>query len=503
MISFNRHPTICYDDEMKNWNLSHSYQGLPETFYASALPDKAPNPQLVISNQCLFSALGVPIEGVDSNTLAQYCSGSRLPLYASPIAQAYAGHQFGYLNLLGDGRAILLGEYQTPDGNLIDLQLKGAGRTPYSRNGDGKATLAPMLREYLISEAMAGLGIPTTRSLAVTTTGETVYRGRKQAGAVLVRVAASHLRVGTFVYAAMLAKKHRTPDDLQSLLTYSIERHYPELIGSQNLALSLLDKVIEQQIHLVNHWLRVGFVHGVLNTDNVTISGETIDYGPCAFMDIYRDNCVYSSIDQTGRYAFGKQASITQWNLVRFAEALLPLVSDREAEAVEQVGEYLMGFNQRQQSAWEQMMRRKLGMRGQQLGDSELIHDLFAIMQENQMDYTNTFVALTCAAMGDEGVKLPEDEVFRAWQRRWTHRIGEKDRQVVTMMQTSNPVLIPRNHRVEQVLSSAEVGDMQPFYQLLTVLEAPYAWDKRQQLVDYQSPPSSQWQEAYQTFCGT
>ncbi len=487
---------------MKNWHLSHSYQTLPEDFYVSVMPEKVNNPQIVVVNRALLQSLGFSIDEYNKSELAQYFSGACLPVSAVPIAQAYAGHQFGYLNNLGDGRAILLGELQTPEGSFFDIQLKGSGKTPFSRQGDGKATLSSMLREYLMSEAMAALGIPTTRSLAVTTTGEWIQRIDKQEAAVLVRVAQSHLRVGTFVYADILARQQNNPDLLKALLDYSIHRHYPELYHAENPALALLETVINKQIVLTNHWLRVGFIHGVLNTDNVSISGETIDYGPCAFMDTYHQNTVYSSIDKNGRYAFGEQVPITRWNLARFAESLLPLISDDRLQSIDMVSEKLEAFYPKQKAAWFAMMRSKLGIIDDDHDDSSLIDDLLIIMQEKQLDYTNTFVALTKFIMGVDD-NLPEGKKFTAWKQRWLERVKKNDTKSIVQMQENNPVIIPRNHRVEQALTEAEKGDMAAFSHLLTVLVNPYQWDDFSQYTDYQTPASRVWQSTYQTFCGT
>ncbi len=487
---------------MKHLQLLHSYQNLPEFFYAPATPEKVSNPQAIVINQNLAKSIGIDISPYKDDELAQFFSGSKLPSSASPIAQAYAGHQFGYLNNLGDGRAILIGEIKSPDGSLLDMQLKGAGRTAFSRHGDGKATLSSMLREYLISEAMANLGIPTTRSLAVTSTGEYIHRTSKEAAAVLVRVAKSHLRVGTFVYANILSQQQNNPKFLKSLCDYAIHRHYPALSDTENPALALLEKVIEQQITLLNHWLRVGFIHGVLNTDNVTISGETIDYGPCAFMDTYHHDTVYSSIDRNGRYAFGKQASMTQWNLARFAEALLPLINEDKEKAIELASEKLENFLPQQKTTWFSMMRKKLGILTVQKSDSFLIEDLLAIMQKQQLDYTNTFVELTKCIMSEE-YDLPNNKQFTNWQQQWLKRVEQKNRKSLSLMQTNNPIIIPRNHLVEQALTDATTGDMSHFSLLLEKLESPYQWDNLSTYSDFQTPPSQTWQSHYQTFCGT
>lgn len=494
-------------------SFSNSYQSLPPYFYAPAQAASVPYPQFAVYNDELARALGVDSDELD----AGFFAGQDLPNDLVPIAQAYAGHQFGQLAVLGDGRAILLGEVETTDGSVVDVQLKGAGQTAFSRHGDGKATLAPMLREYLISEAMFALGVPTTRSLAVVTTGETVRRRGKRHGAILTRIASSHLRVGTFVYASLLAQKQRDLTPLNALLDYAIARHYPECTNAENPALAFLEAVISRQIELVTDWLRIGFVHGVLNTDNVAISGETIDYGPCAFLDEYHPNTVFSSIDEFGRYAFAKQLPITEWNLTRFAESLLPLISKDEQDALEMTMGVLAKVSTQQASARLEMYAKKLGMsldnqsQNQASHDNEsdtkLIHDLLALMQSEKLDYTNTFVYLTAQLMQDD-VLLETDVyqsgAFKAWEDRWqARRQCEPKAASLASMQTHNPVFIPRNHLVENALAAAENGNLKPFELLLTVIKTPYAYDKLTTLQPYRQPAPAEWQENYETYCGT
>lgn len=476
--------------------LLHTYQTLPAEFYLSVEPEPAAAPQLLLFNQALAQALGLGSLPPDE-MLTAWFSGQSLPPTASPIAQAYAGHQFGHLNMLGDGRAVLLGEIETPNRQYVDIQLKGSGKTPFSRGGDGKAALAPMLREYLMSEAMFALGIATTRSLAVTATGETVRRQGAQIGAVLTRTASSHIRVGTFVYAAMMAQQQGDNTPLESLLHYTIARHYPAGQDNENPALALLQQVISAQVQLVVNWQRVGFIHGVLNTDNVAISGETIDYGPCAFMDNYDPQTVFSSIDNGGRYAFAEQASITQWNLARFAESLLPLIHSDEQTAILLVSDAINAFTETHRSAWQAMMHAKLGVR--ETTDAKLADDLLILMHAREMDYTNTFIQLTTLAMGSP-YQLPTDTAFLAWQTRWQTALSQHSTE---MMQRHNPVVIPRNHCVEAALAAATEGNLNPMKELLAVLNTPYNWERVDDLKAYQQPATAAWAERYQTFCGT
>ncbi len=516
-------------------NLTHSYQQLPSELYQFAVPEPAPNPSVIVFNQSLADSLGIVCD--DGEELAQILSGAALPQGASPIAQAYAGHQFGYLNILGDGRAILLGELQTDDGKLFDWQLKGSGQTAFSRGGDGKAALAPMLREYLISEAMYALGVPTTRSLGVATTGTVVHRqGRRQA-AVLSRIATSHIRVGTFVYAAIVDQQRGGSDCLHALLNYSIQRHYPHVAECENPALEFLRAVMHKQIDLVNQWWRVGFIHGVLNTDNIAISGETIDYGPCAFLEHYDPKTVFSSIDRDGRYAFGRQAAVMQWNLARLAEVLLPLIDTDEDTAIELAEPCINSYPEQQHHAWQRAMLKKIGIAESSVPPkhAEILNQLLTVMDKQQLDYTNTFVLLTQMMRHNVGVgegdidniskgvvdylqlestqsspffneQYVNDE-FIAWCRHWQqmlfHSYGGDVGHSLAIMQNHNPMLIPRNIILEDVLTQAEQGDMQPFHKMLEALSNPYHWEDLNSVAAYQTPASSEESQQYQTFCGT
>ncbi len=479
------------------WRFQTTYTDLPPSFFSFSAPDVVQSPSLVVVNEPLAASLGLDISACSHTQQAQLFSGSSLPSEATPFSQAYAGHQFGHYTMLGDGRAHVLGEHITPDGQRVDIQLKGSGRTPYARRGDGKAALGPMLREYIVSEAMHHLGIPTTRSLAVMATGETIEREASLPGAVLTRVASSHIRVGTFEFAASQPDEHA----LVALLDYTIARHYPELASHDNRALAFLEAVMVRQIDLVVNWMRVGFIHGVMNTDNMLVSGETIDYGPCAFMDVYDPDTVFSSIDYHGRYAYARQPHMAQWNSARLAEALLPCIAADRQQAVEKAEVCINRFPQLYQAKWLAMMRAKLGLLGEDSGDACLIVDLLQWMIDNQVDFTNTF--------RDLGVSLQQqktpshDADFVAWYRRWQTRLSKEtqsDTSSLALMQAANPVVIPRNHRVEEVLSAAYKGDFVPVTRLLNVLAKPY--QEREGLWVYQQPPGSE-ASGYQTFCGT
>lgn len=477
-----------------NWHFDNSYARLPEAFHVRLGPTPVRSARTVIFNHSLAERLGLQL---DEEAASAVLAGNSLPEGAEPLAQAYAGHQFGHFTMLGDGRAILLGEHIAPDGMRFDIQLKGAGPTPFSRRGDGRAALGPMLREYLISEAMHGLGISTTRSLAVVTTGEPVYREEVLDGAVLTRVAASHLRVGTFEYAAAIGNV----DGLKALLAYAIDRHYPELTASDNPALALLDAVIARQADLIAEWMRVGFIHGVMNTDNMTISGETIDYGPCAFLDAYDPMTAFSSIDMRKRYAFANQPPIAQWNLARLAEALIPVLDSDEERAVGMASERIGNFRHVYEDRYLAMMRRKLGLRGAEAADGGLISTLLEWMAKRGADYTNTFRSLTDGAIPQQGA---EDDAFRQWLEDWQARINRQEGGKIyayEIMAFANPVFIPRNHKVEEALEAATGhGDLVPFRKLLDVLEQPYAL--RTGLDDLRKPmPVSE--GPYRTFCGT
>lgn len=479
------------------WNFDNSYTRLPNTFYAFQKPASVPLPQLVLLNEPLAEELGLDAKGLQGEAGARAFSGNQVPKGALPIAQAYAGHQFGHFTMLGDGRAILLGEQMNPQGQRYDIQLKGAGRTPYSRRGDGKAVLKPMLREYLISEGMYALGIPTTRSLAITLTGETVRRENWEKGAILTRVASSHIRVGTFEYVA----QWRTLEELTLLADYTLKRHFSGTAELENPYLFLLEQVIRRQAILIAKWQLVGFIHGVMNTDNMAISGETIDYGPCAFMDTYDPETVFSSIDVHGRYAYGNQPYIAGWNLARFAETLLPLLHKEEGEAIKLAQKAITSFTPLYQQFWIAGMRKKLGLCNEEAQDVLLVEDLLTLMQQHKADYTNTFRALT---LGDGGaMPMFEATDFICWRKRWQERLERQplsQQEVSAQMSENNPAIIPRNHRVEEALSAAEQGDYGILQQLLQVIAQPFAYSKEQEV--YTLPPEEQ-TIPYRTFCGT
>lgn len=482
------------------WNFDNSYARLPKSLFTRMNPTPVRSPKLVIFNSSLAASLGLNGECLQSEEGVEILGGNKLPEGSEPIAQAYAGHQFGYFTMLGDGRAILLGEQITPEGERFDIQLKGSGRTPYSRNGDGRAALGPMLREYIISEAMHALGIPTTRSLAVVTTGEPVYREKVLQGAILTRVAKSHIRVGTFQYVRVW----RTLDELRKLADYAIDRHYPEVNGENPSTryVAFLKEVVKSQAALIAKWQLVGFIHGVMNTDNMAISGETIDYGPCAFMDRYDPATVFSSIDHYGRYAYQNQPYIGAWNLARFAETLLPLLAEDEKIAVTIAQDVVSKFHDFYNEYWLSGMRAKLGLFNQEEEDEKLIKDLLSLMEKHQADFTNTFLALTFQKL--EGSPVFCTEEFREWLKRWQSRLLKQPEPIdlaYERMRANNPALIPRNHRVEEVLKLAVgQGEFRKMEQFLNALSKPYAHSHDQ--VDYSLPPPPS-NERYVTYCGT
>lgn len=482
----------------KGWNLDNSYSRLPDKFYSRLNPESVPFPKLAVFNKSLADNLGLNVDYLQGDEGTAIFAGNKLPEGACPLAQAYAGHQFGHFNMLGDGRALLLGEQITPTGERFDIQLKGSGRTPYSRGGDGKAAIGPMLREYIISEAMHALGIPTTRSLAVATTGESVYRENVLPGAVLTRVAASHIRVATFQYAA----HYCTVEELKALADYTIERHFPHCRYAKDKYLCLLKEVIKRQAELIAKWQLVGFIHGVMNTDNMTISGETIDYGPCAFMDIYDPATVFSSIDREGRYAYGNQPYIGGWNLARFAETLVPLLHDNEEEAVKIAQIALEEYSDLFHGSWLKGMRVKLGIFNEEPEDETLIEDLLKLMHKHKADFTNTFRSLTMDKCSD--MELFGTEEFQQWKEKWQTRIGrqqESEDCVKQLMQNSNPSVIPRNHRVEEALEAAsKKSDYSVMEKLLLVLSKPYEYTSEQE--EYTTLPAPT-KRPYRTFCGT
>ena len=479
------------------WNFHNSYTRLPDFFYAELNPIQVRAPNVAILNHALAESLGLNTRELLETDAALLFSGNRLPDGAHPIAQAYAGHQFGHFTMLGDGRAILLGEHIAPVGSRFDIQLKGSGQTPFSRRGDGRAALGPMLREYVISEAMHALNIPTTRSLAVVTTGEPVAREDLLPGAILTRVAASHIRVGTFEYAAAL----KNIEAIKILADYAIQRHDPDLLDTGNRYLAFLDRVIERQASLVAKWMLVGFIHGVMNTDNMTISGETIDYGPCAFMDIFDPDTVFSSIDHHGRYCYRNQPHAAQWNLARFAETLLPLLHPAHEEAIALAEHSVHAFSGIFQHHWLSGMRKKLGLFTEEPGDIELIEILLAWMQEHRIDYTGGFRALASEAVPADPF---HDAGSAAWHALWQARLArqsESKESSFRLMQAHNPAIIPRNHRVEEALQAAsEHNDYTVTHRLLAAMSNPYI-----DAPEYRNytAPAEPTERIYQTFCGT
>jgi uncharacterized protein YdiU (UPF0061 family) len=480
------------------WNLDNSYVQLPERFYTSMKPTPVRSPKMIMLNEMVARSLGLEIEWLRSEEGLAVLAGNHVPEGSSPLAQAYAGHQFGQLNMLGDGRALLLGEQITPQKERVDVQLKGSGRTPYSRGGDGRAALGPMLREYIISEAMYALGITTTRSLAVVTTGESIIRETPLPGAILTRIAASHLRVGTFQYAARWGET----EELQALADYALQRHYPEVETGGNRYLSFLQEVVKRQATLMASWQCVGFIHGVMNTDNMAISGETIDYGPCAFMDTYNPETVFSSIDVQGRYAYGNQPHIAMWNLARFAETLLPLLHDDEQQAIQQAQGALSIFGEQYLSHWLAGMGAKLGLFTIGPEDESLVQDLLDLMKQHRADYTNTFLALTFNRF--EETPMYGNSRYTQWIEKWQARVsnqGKSMEDIHQLMRNSNPAVIPRNHRVEEALAAAvNTGDYSVMEKLLDVLSRPFAHTSDQ--VEYATPPQPS-DRPYRTFCGT
>ena len=478
-----------------NWNFDNTYSRLPDPFREKINPVKVKNPELVMLNKSLAEDLNLDFSGLDQAKLSALFSGNELPNDSRSIAQAYAGHQFGHFTMLGDGRAVLIGEHISKSNHRYDIQFKGSGKTAFSRNGDGRAALGPMLREYIISESMHFLNIPTTRSLAVAKTGEKVIRETQLEGAILTRVASSHIRVGTFQYIAARNKK----GELETLFEYVIKRHYPEIQRSKKQALDLLNVVLDKQIELVVNWMRVGFIHGVMNTDNMSIAGETIDYGPCAFMDIYDPKTVFSSIDKLGRYAYCNQPIITKWNLSRFAECLIPLIDGDQDKAIKLATEVIDTFEKKYEEKWLGMMRSKIGLADEDEKDKFLILDLLTWMHQNKVDYTNTFCHLMNFQTQNDIVY--ENNEFSDWKKRWQERLSQNSssKKYINLMRSVNPIVIPRNHIVEDALKKANQGNFEPINNFLKILSSPYTDQKH--ITEYQIP--SQSDENYQTFCGT
>jgi len=484
-----------------------TYAHLPERFFARLSPTRVRAPRLHRLNDDLARLLGLDADELRSDEGVALLAGNAVPVGAEPIAMAYAGFQFGnWVPELGDGRAILLGELTGTDGVRRDIQLKGSGPTPFSRRGDGRAALGPVLREYIVSEAMAALGIPTTRSLAAVSTGETIMREGPEPGAVLTRVAQSHVRVGTFQYFA----GREDEEALRTLADYVIARHFEELAGSDQPYVALLDAVVERQAELIAQWQAIGFIHGVMNTDNTSIVGETIDYGPCAFMDAYHPDKVYSSIDRMGRYAYGNQPAIAHWNLASLAQALLPLLGASEDEAVVQARAVLDRFPERFENAYRAGMQRKLGLGAVREGDAALMNDLLERMADNEADFTLTFRSLsnvlneTPDAADAPRALFANPGAFDAWSERWQDRIAREARppdEIRREMSSANPAYIPRNHLVEEVIRAAvDRDDLEPFEQLVEVLASPYADQPGRER--YAAPPRPE-QIVHATFCGT
>jgi uncharacterized protein YdiU (UPF0061 family) len=483
----------------------NTYAALPDGFFARVTPTPVASPRLIKLNRPLAQRLGLDPDRLESLEGAEILAGKRIPDGAEPIAMAYAGHQFGhFVPQLGDGRAILLGEVIDIDGNRRDIQLKGSGPTPFSRRGDGRAALGPVLREYIVSEAMAALGIPTTRSLAATMSGESVLRETALPGAVLTRVAASHIRVGTFQYFAARGDT----EGVRHLADHVISRHDPQAASAMRPYHALLEGVIARQAELVARWLLVGFIHGVMNTDNTSISGETIDYGPCAFMDHYDPAAVFSSIDEQGRYAYANQPRIALWNLTRLAECLLPLLSDDKEKAIEQAQDVLAAFPAKFTAAYQSGLRRKIGLFTERDGDEALVQGLLDTMAKNHADFTLTFRRLSEAARDedhDQAVRelFVEPTTFDEWAARWRQRLAEEAQapaERALAMRTVNPAFIPRNHRIEAVIEAATGDDFAPFEELLTVLSKPY---EDQPAFSLLAEPPEPHQRVLRTFCGT
>ena len=486
------------------FSFDNSYARLPQTFHRPARPAAARAPKLIRFNQALAEELGLDLEGADEARLAQLFGGQVIPVGAEPLAQAYAGHQFGQFNpQLGDGRALLLGEVVDRNGQRRDIQLKGSGPTAFSRNGDGMAALGPVLREYIVSEAFAALGVPATRALAAVSTGEQVMRETIMPGAVFTRVAASHIRVGTFQFFAAQGDEQA----VQTLAEHVIDRHYPEARNAENPYLAMLTLVAERQARLIARWLSIGFIHGVMNTDNMAISGETIDFGPCAFLDEYDPRKVFSSIDQRGRYAYANQPGIGQWNIARFAECLLPLLDADEDKAIEAANAVLKAFGDVFQAAWLDLFKSKLGVTGEDIDDRGLVTDFLELLHQGEADFTLSFRTLSKVAGGAGDETLADlftvsPPGLSAWLMRWRARIGDgrtfAERQAA--MEAVNPALIARNHRIEEAIAAAIYGDYSFFHRLVDALATPYVEDP--ETADLRVPPTPE-ERVTRTFCGT
>ena len=481
---------------MINFNFDNTYLSLPEKFYSLVNPTKVNTPQLAILNENLLNSLDLSFD--EKEEISEYLSGNKIPEGASPLAQAYAGHQFGHFTMLGDGRAILLGEHLTKNNLRFDIQLKGSGATPYSRRGDGRATFSSMLREYLFSEALYQLCIPTSRSLAVVKTSEKVYRENISEGAVLTRVMKSHLRVGTFEFA----RYYGSADDYEALLNYTINRLYPEIAEDENKALSFLETVLTKQTNLVANWMRVGFIHGVMNTDNTSISAETFDFGPCAFMNTYHPETVFSSIDTQGRYAYGNQPKIIKWNIVKLAETLIPSIHTNQEKAIELATVVINKFDTIFANQWRKTMFDKIGIVNPEADDKQMVIDLLNIMKTEKLDFTNTFTFLRLD-LDHIDSNILNSEKLAVWKENWLGKIENRaggKQAAFELMKQNNPVFILRNIFVESALDNAERGDFSEFNLLLKALENPYEYSNEYKHLMKVDP---EFDEAYQTFCGT
>jgi len=480
------------------WNFDNTYQKLSTDFYSRVEPMPAEKPKLTLLNARLAEELGLDFSDAEPAELASIFTGNRLPEGTQPISQAYAGHQFGHFTMLGDGRAIVLGEHLPPDGKRFDIQFKGSGRTPYSRSGDGRATLYSMLREYLISEALFHLRIPASGSLAVAETGMPVYRETVHPGAVLTRVASSHIRFGTFEYAARFLSSEKR----RELLNYTTSRHYPDLANNDNQALELLKRVSQKHLNLVTEWMRVGFIHGVMNTDNMSISGESIDFGPCAFMNGFNPATAFSSVDMNKRYSFSNQPGIAQWNLAVFAGTLLPFIDEDEEKAREAAQEVISAFEPRFREEWYRMMGKKLGFQHVGPSETEQIDRLISWMEKTKSDYTNTFLVI--ANRDQKPGQFKTDDEFNTWHKEWLELIKRDHdglEEARKRMAESNPVTIPRNHLVEEALTEASNdGEFAKFDSLLDALKKPYQQEWKAE--DMQQVPAG-FDEGYKTYCGT
>lgn len=506
LVKLIRGEKMCHKRSMitDKITFSHTYTELPNVFYTKQLPENVPFPQIKILNRKLAEELGIDVSFLESREGIQFLSGSKIIKNSSPIAQAYAGHQFGYFTMLGDGRAVLLGEYQAKDGQRYDIQLKGSGRTPYSRGGDGKAALGPMLREYIISEGMYGLGIPTTRSLAVTVTGETIRREESLDGAVLARIAKSHIRVGTFEYASGFLNT----ENVKKLADYTIKWHFPMLeeeMGEEcnNIYHGLLHQIVKRQAYLIAKWQLVGFIHGVMNTDNMAVTGETIDYGPCAFMDRYKPDTVFSSIDINGRYAYQNQPSIAMWNLAILSETVLPLLDSIPSKAAAIADKEVTGFAKWYKKYWLEGMGKKLGIESAKEEDVEWMEQLLSLMEKYRADYTDTFFQLTRGTI--KNTKIYQMQDFKEWFALWEKRVMSQNQtkeEVNKRMKQNNPIMIPRNYLVEEALEAAvERRDDTVLKNLVEALQNPYDYENIP--MQYTKVPRERDSCMYKTYCGT